>query len=132
MVTILIVEDSPAYRQSLKEMLGARFPSARVEEAADGAEAWRSIATKLPDLIFMDVRLAGENGLDLTKRIKQDHHQLPIIIITNYDLAEYREAAYENGADYFLPKESTNWQQIAAIVESLVPEAVEPVNDPYH
>ena len=132
MVTILIVEDSVAYRQSLKEMLGARFPSACVEEAADGSEAWRSIATKLPDLIFMDVRLAGENGLELTKRIKRDHRQLPVIIITNYDLAEYREAAYENGADYFLPKESTNWQEIAAIVESLVPDAAEPRNDSSH
>lgn len=131
MVTILIVEDSTVYRQSLKEMLRARFPSVRVEEAADASQAWQSIATELPDLIFMDVRLAGENGLDLAKRIKQDHRQLPIVIITNYDLAEYREAAYENGADHFLPKESTNWQQIAAIVEYLVPEAAEAVNDSY-
>jgi DNA-binding NarL/FixJ family response regulator len=120
MFRILIVEDSDVYRQSLKEMLATRFPHAAVEEAVDGAHAWRLIETVPPDLIFVDIRLPGESGLDLTKRIKSNYRHVSVIIITNYDLAEYREAAFRFGADYFLPKESSSWEEIAFIIEKVL------------
>lgn len=120
MFTILIVEDSPAYRQSLREMLCSRFPVVQVEEAGDGTEALTVIENGLPALVFMDIRLPGENGLELTRRIKQAHQDLPVVILTNYDLSEYKEAAFEFGADHFLPKESSTFQEIAAIVEALL------------
>lgn len=59
-----------------------------------------------PDAIFMDLRLPGENGLELTKKIKADYPNIVIVIITNYDLPEYREAAYESKADHFVSKDS--------------------------
>ena len=53
----------------------------------------------------MDIRLPGENGLELTKRIKMNYPDIIMVILTNYDLPEYREAARESMADYFVPIE---------------------------
>jgi len=59
-----------------------------------------------PEAIFMDVRLPGESGLELTRKIKAQYPDIIVVIITNYDLPEYREAAYESRADHFVSKDS--------------------------
>jgi CheY-like chemotaxis protein len=71
MMKTLIVEDSAGFRKTFKEALGKRFPVLTIEEAADGKEAMQRIETWLPDMVFMDIRLPGETGLELTKKIKQ-------------------------------------------------------------
>ena len=103
---ILIVEDNAFFLQFLKEALHSRFPSMDILEAANGDEAMQKIKTLPPNAIFMDLRLPGENGLELTKKIKAQHPNIIVVILTNYDLPEYREAAYQCGADHFLPKDS--------------------------
>ena len=103
---ILIVEDNAFFLQFLKETLHSRFPSMDILEAANGDEAMQKIKTLPPNAIFMDLRLPGENGLELTKKIKAQHPNIIVVILTNYDLPEYREAAYQCGADHFLPKDS--------------------------
>jgi len=63
-----------------------------------------------PKIVFMDVRLPGENGLELTKKIKKIKKNYPdiiIVILTSYDLPEYRQAVRESMADYFVPKGSS-------------------------
>jgi len=122
MFTTLIVEDNSTFRQSLKDMLLERYPIMKFGEASDGAEALEIIKTLLPDLIFMDIRLPGENGLEITRKIKRDYRQARVIILTNYDLAEYRDAAYRYGADFFLPKNSSTLEEITALVESIFSE----------
>ncbi len=124
MFNMLIVEDNAAFRESLKEMLIDRFPSIVVHEASDGHEAWRILGNILPDLIFVDIRLPDENGLEITRKIRQQHRHVPIIIVSNYDLAEYREAARQCGADHFIPKGSSSWDKIIAHVESLMRSAL--------
>lgn len=89
-------------------------------EAADGEEAMRQITTRPPDLIFMDIKLPGENGLDLTARIKAQHPHLTVIILTSYDTPEYREAAIRVNADHFLAKGSSSREGILALVESVL------------
>lgn len=68
----------------------------------------------------MDIKLPGESGLELTKKIKSSYPEIIIIILTNYDLPEYRDVAMRNGADYFLSKGSSNTQDIVSLVESVV------------
>jgi DNA-binding NarL/FixJ family response regulator len=116
----LIVEDSAFYRQLLKEALHSRFPLMDIFEATDGGEALEKIETHLPDLIFMDIKLPGESGLELTKKIKNKHPNIIIIILTAYDIPEYREAAYQYNANYFLPKGSTSKEDILALVYSIL------------
>jgi CheY-like chemotaxis protein len=106
MKRILIVEDNAFFLQFLKETLHSRFPSIDILEAANGGEALQKIKTLPPDAIFMDLRLPGENGLELTKKIKAQYPDIVVVILTNYDLPEYREAAYQCGANHFLPKDS--------------------------
>ncbi len=60
---ILIVEDINLFRQAFKETLQASFPAIVIDEAANGGEALQKIAAFLPDPIFTDIRLPGENGL---------------------------------------------------------------------
>ena len=119
MLKTLIVEDSATFRKTFKEALCERFPFMVVEEALNGTEVLQRIKTSLPDLIFMDIRLPAESGLELTERIKASHPEIAIIIVTAYDLPEYREAAYRGGANGFIPKSSLNLADIAALIESI-------------
>jgi DNA-binding NarL/FixJ family response regulator len=117
----LIVEDSPDFRKLLREALSGHFPAMVFKEAGNGSEASECLRVHPPDLIFMDINLPGENGLELTKKIKARHPYVIVIILTNYDLPEYREMAIRCRADYFLSKSSASREQILALVETLVP-----------
>ena len=113
------MEDNVTFRNTFKEVLCKIFPFMVVEEALDGAEALKKVETFLPELVFMDVRLPGETGLELTKKIKASHPQILIIILTDYDLPEYRKAAFDSGADDFVVKGSLNPAAIEALVKSI-------------
>jgi len=117
---VLIVEDSILFRQLFKEMLQDRFPSIQIHEAVDGKEAIQEIETFHPDLIFMDIRLPGENGLEVTKKVKARYPNIIVIILTGYDLPEYREFSCRY-ADYFLSKDSSTADSIFKLVESILP-----------
>jgi len=113
----LIVEDSATFRKAFREALNKRFPDMIIEEAKDGLLALQKIKTIQPDLVFMDIRLPGENGLTLTGKIKSSHPDTKVIILTEYDLPEYRAAAFDNGADNFIAKGSLNLSEIAKIID---------------
>jgi len=117
---ILIVEDNANFRKALKEILLSKFPFMFITQAADGREALLKLERHRPDLIFLDIDLPGKSGLVITKEIKTIFPQVVIIILTHHDLPEYREAAYQNGAQYFLSKESTKADEILALVESIL------------
>lgn len=113
----LIVEDSPAFRRVLRGILDREFPGMSIEEVDDGGAAMQRVRTFLPDLVFMDIRLPGVNGLELTARIKKDYPDITVIVLTSYDLEEYREAAKRYGANYFLTKGSSTEEEIVGLVK---------------
>ena len=119
MVKALLVEDNKTFRESLKELLCTRFPSMDVEEAADGEEALQKIADLVPGIIFMDIKLPGENGLQITKKVKAKYPEIIVIMLTYYDLPEHREAALQCGANHFLSK-GTSIQEVVELVQSLI------------
>jgi len=114
---ILIVEDSPFFRQTLRKILCSQFPSFTIAEANDGEEALRAIPAFLPDLIFMDIRLPGQNGLEVTRKVKADHQEIPIVVVTSYDFPEYREAAIQAGATFFIGKDSLSMDSISRLIK---------------
>jgi DNA-binding NarL/FixJ family response regulator len=120
MFKILIIEDSAIFRKLLKETLLSRFSSMEIFEASDGGGALQRMEASVPDLIFMDIKLPGENGLELTKKIKNQYPDIIIIILTAYDILEYREAAVQAKANYFLSKGSTSKENILALVDSIL------------
>ena len=119
MFKALIVEDNDLFRLTLRRILTSEFPSIRIEEAVDGEEAFSIIKTLLPELIFMDIKLPGENGIQVTKKIKILYPKISIIIVTSYDSPEYREAASQVGAEYFISKRSSSTKDIIKAVGSL-------------
>jgi DNA-binding NarL/FixJ family response regulator len=116
--TLLIVEDNLTFRQSLREMIEIQFPSLGIEEASNGDEALLLLQKDQPDLIFMDIKLPGRNGLELTRSIKAANSGIDIIILTSYDIPEYRDAAFQSGASHFFVKGNTKRDEIVNIVKS--------------
>ncbi len=119
MCRTLIVENSVTFRKTFSEALGKRFPKMVIEEAEDGVEAMRKVRSFQPQLIFMDIRLPGENGLRLTGKIKTRMPKVVVIILTDYDLEEYRTAAFLKGADDFIAKGALNLSNIETIVQRI-------------
>jgi len=104
----LLVEDDGSFRRSLAGLLISRFPSILLDEAANGTEALEKIESFRPQLIFMDIKLPGQSGLELTRKIKELHPDIKVVILTSYDFPEYREAALASGAYGFLSKGSAS------------------------
>lgn len=114
---VLLVEDNDSFRSSLAGFLRARFPSIALAEATDGTEAMEIVESFLPQLIFMDIKLPGQSGLEITRKVKAIHPDINVVFLTSYDYPEYREAARECGAYCFLSKGSSTSQQIQDVVE---------------
>ena len=122
MFTILLVDDGDVFRKAFKERFFQHFPEALIEEAGESDEALEKIKGTPPQLIFMDIRMPGMNGLQLTRKIKEKNPGANIAILTDYDLPEYREAAFQNGADRFLVKSSLHWDEVVTYARSIAVE----------
>jgi DNA-binding NarL/FixJ family response regulator len=122
MFRTLLVEDSDSFRQMVKLYLKSEFPSMSITEAADGAVALKEIDSNPPDLIFMDFILPGENGLELTRKIKASHPGIIVMMFTSYDLQEVQKAATQYKPDYFFNKGAIATEEIAALIRSILSE----------
>lgn len=101
-------------------MLNEKFRRMRIECAADGKDALAKYASFYPQLILMDIRLPGENGLELTRKIRCNNKDVIIVILTSHDAPEYRQAADRNGANYFVSKSTTSSEELMDLVELIV------------
>ncbi len=120
MFRMMLVEDNVIFRETLRDTLHLRFPSIEVTEARNGEEALEKIGSLPPNLIFMDIRLPGQSGLELTEKIKKLHPEIVIIILTNYDIPEYREAATRFKADHFFSKDSMTIEEVVTLVKPML------------
>ena len=116
---VLLVEDDEGFRRSVAGLLNSKFPALLLGEASNGNEAMEKVESFSPNLVFMDIRLPGQNGLEITKRIMTLHPDINVIFLTSHDYPEYREAARACGAYCFLTKGSATSQQIQDGVEEL-------------
>ena len=116
---VMLVEDDDGFCRSLAGLLISKFPSIILDVAVDGTEAMEKIESFLPRLIFMDIKLPGQNGLEVTRRIKALHPEINVIMLTSYDFPEYREAARASGAYCFLSKGSSTADEIQDLVKGL-------------
>lgn len=91
-----------------------------ISEAEDAETALRQAKAQRFDLVFVDIRLPRENGLTHTKFIKTVHVDAVVCVITSYDILEYREAAFRNGADHFMVKGDSSEAEIVGMVETLL------------
>ena len=120
MFRTMLVEDNSVFRESLRDGLLLKFPSMEIAEVENGEEVLEKIDSTPPKLIFMAIRLPGQNGLELTEKIKKLHPDIVIIILTDYDIPEYREAAARFKADHFFSKDSMTIEKIIPLVRSVL------------
>jgi len=104
---IMIVEDNARMRAMIKQMLMKNLPNIEtIHECEDGDEAVRQYAQFQPDWVLMDVELKTMDGLTATAAIMSSNPQARVIMVTNYDYPEYREAAKSAGACDYVLKEN--------------------------
>ena len=117
MLKAMIVEDNNSFREMFKGRLLTQYPSTEVVEAGSGEEALGRLGSYAFDLVFMDIHLPGQNGLKITRKIKTGWQGVPVIILTSYDMPEYREAAIGYGANSFIAKNSLKWDEISTLIK---------------
>jgi DNA-binding NarL/FixJ family response regulator len=120
MFKILIVDPNDPFRQSLKKVLMNRFPFIDIQEASDGNEGMDKVDTYDPNLIFLEIHLPAQSGLDLARRIKSDHPDIVIVILTSYDLPEYQTAAQESGVEHLVPKDEWTGVDMIDLVQLIL------------
>ena len=110
---IMIVEDHQIVREGLKRMLELEQGMSVVAEAANAAEAVEQLRATHPDIVLMDIKLPGMDGIQLTRRLLQEQPDCHILILTLYD--EYLSTAIEAGAVGYLRKDLRRSELIEAI-----------------
>lgn len=114
-IRVVLVDDQALMRMGFAMVLDAEDDLEVVGEASDGAAALTQVAALRPDVVLMDVRMPGMNGIDATTRIAAEYPETRVLVLTTFDLDEYAFAALRAGASGFLLKDSEPAALVAAI-----------------
>jgi DNA-binding NarL/FixJ family response regulator len=115
LIRIMLVDDQALLRVGFRMLLDAEHDLDVVAEAADGAEAVTVADRVRPDVILMDVRMPGLDGIEATRRITGARPDCKVIILTTFDLDEYAFGGLRAGASGFLLKDAKPAELVAAI-----------------
>jgi DNA-binding NarL/FixJ family response regulator len=116
-IRVLLADDQALVRAGFKALLDAEPDIAVVGEAADGAEAVRQARHLQPDVVLMDIRMPGVDGLTATEQIVADRRLagVRVVILTTFELDEYVFEALRNGASGFLVKDTEPVELLAGV-----------------
>lgn len=114
-IRVLLVDDQELIRYGLRLVLEAQPDIEVVAEAADGGEALRTARRLRPDVVLMDVRMPGMDGIEATAQISAALPQVRVLVLTTYDLDEYAFGALQAGAAGFLLKNTRPEELVAAV-----------------
>jgi DNA-binding NarL/FixJ family response regulator len=112
---ILLVDDQELLRMGFRMVLEAQAGMEVVGEAGDGAEAVALTRRLEPDVVLMDVRMPGMDGVQATRELVDGGSSAHVIILTTFDLDEYAHAALRAGASGFLLKDAPTADLLSAI-----------------
>jgi DNA-binding NarL/FixJ family response regulator len=115
MIRVLIVDDQVIVCEGLKVVLNSSPIIQVVGMAHDGAEALAQVAALTPDLVLMDLKMPGMNGVRATQAISRQHPGTPVLVLTTYDEDEWVVDAIRAGAAGYLLKDTGRDEIIAAI-----------------
>ncbi|MET7694065.1 response regulator [Streptomyces canus] len=106
MTTVLIVDDQTLQRLGFRMLLEAQSDMTVVGEATNGSDAVRLTAELRPDVVLMDVRMPGMDGIEATRRIVGSGGRSRVLVLTTFDLDEYAYEALRVGASGFFLKDA--------------------------
>ncbi|MEV2275917.1 response regulator transcription factor [Nocardiopsis sp. NPDC049922] len=117
MVNVVIADDQTLVRAGFRSILDGEEDISVVAEAADGEEAVGLAVSERPDVVLMDIRMPGVDGLEATRRIAADPRlaDVRVVILTTFDLDEYVYSALRAGASGFLVKDTEPMELIHAV-----------------
>ncbi|MGO4752619.1 response regulator [Streptomyces sp. 2MCAF27] len=115
MTTVAIADDQAMQRFGFRMLLESQDDMALVGEAETGAAAVRLCAELQPDVVLMDVRMPGLDGIEATRRIVASGGRTRVLILTTFDLDEYAHAGLRAGASGFLVKDARPEELLASI-----------------
>ena len=110
---VLVADDQELVRAGLTMIVDAAEGLELAGEAADGVEA--VARAPIADVVLMDVRMPGMDGIEATRRITQDRDAPRVVMLTTFDLDEYVFAAFRAGASGFLLKDAPRQDIVAAV-----------------
>lgn len=119
--SLLLVEDSAAMREAIREILGEECGS--IHWVDDGTQVLTKAAEILPDTILLDISLPGISGLILLPLLRQAHPGTTIVMLTNHNEDVYRRQALARGADSYVLKSEANAELLPAIFAGHAPMA---------
>lgn len=115
MTTVLIADDQPLQRLGFRMLLESQDDMTPVGEAGGGSEAVRLVAQLHPDVVLMDVRMPGLDGIQATRRIVAAGSRTRVLILTTFDLDAYAYAGLRAGASGFLVKDALPEELLSGI-----------------
>ncbi|WP_024818814.1 response regulator [Arthrobacter sp. 31Y] len=114
-INVLLVDDQPLLRMGFRLILEGEEDFHVVGEASDGIEAVRQVEALQPDVVLMDVRMPGVDGIEATRRISDSGSDARVIILTTFDLDEYAFSGLQAGASAFLLKDVAPSELVHAV-----------------
>ena len=117
---ILLIDDQPLIRSGMAMLIGSQPDLVVGGEAGDGQAAVDLVARlaatgEAPDVLLMDIRMPGMDGLEATRRILAEHPQVTVVLLTTFDLDEYALEGIRAGASGFLLKDAEPEELLGAL-----------------
>ncbi|RKP45861.1 response regulator [Cohnella endophytica] len=119
MIKLLIVDDEQIEREGLQAILQKGFPDLVIEQAKNGKIAVQMAETFQPDLILMDIKMPGMNGIEAVERIGAEYPDMKFIMVTAYDTFDYARKAIKLGVKDYLLKPSKASEIVATVGKTI-------------
>jgi DNA-binding NarL/FixJ family response regulator len=114
-ISVLLADDQPLLRRGFRMILETEDDLTVVAEASHGGEAIELTRRHRPDVVLMDIRMPGTDGIEATRQIAAAGNQVRVLVLTTFDLDEYAFGALRAGASGFLLKDVRPGELVAAI-----------------
>lgn len=112
---IMVADDHAVFREGLRRVLAFTSDLLLVSEARSGREVLDRLAASSTDLLLLDLNMPAPSGIELIKRIREEHPRVPIVVLTAHDEVEFASRAIRAGAAGYLTKDSEVEFLLAAI-----------------
>lgn len=114
-VRVLIVDDQEPFRSAAKLVVELADGFQVAGEAASGEDGLALVASLEPDLVLMDIKMPGMDGLEATRRILAAHPMVRVVVLSTYEAAEFETRALAAGAVGFVAKSDFGPETLAAV-----------------